>query len=50
MIITVCELCKWDRLGMCSDYEASQGFDAYCFDCERPIIKIDYDYIDNEVA
>jgi hypothetical protein len=29
----VCEKCKKDRLGACDDYQAEQGYDAFCFEC-----------------
>lgn len=32
----VCNKCKGDTIGACSQADGQKGFDIYCFDCEAP--------------
>ena len=32
----VCNKCKGDTVGACSQADGQKGFDIYCFDCESP--------------
>jgi hypothetical protein len=35
MKVLVCNECRTDYIGACDQIEAEQGYDAFCFECEK---------------
>ena len=48
--VIVCNWCKGDHLGACSDASSNQGFTAYCFNCGSPCTTLEVSMSDATTA